>query len=1157
MYFQEYNAYSTGCTVVPSYGTWSGWGGYELYTQSLGPAAYVQYPGLAAAIGQSFTISYGWTQNSNHAPFAKITITDGTNVIFTHIFDETQDSAAWAIANGFTYQNYTDPTYGAANFVNFLTATAATNAFTVRIEKGGGTANDGQYVTADFLLYSSSSPIPKPAAVYDVIVGPAGKSLILLVGDLSHVPSAVTGVTSQPSISVNGGASTALANPIWGVSHSYPYIIYPLTGSSGVLGAPLAPTDVVTVTAVDSWATAAVGPLGAMTSVPARHTSGTILPFVPSRKTMRIGYNVNWANLNEPVIIFSDLARQSGVWGGDVTVNSVGYPTACNSGYGVYVGINGPADNPVGGNSGLYRSSPDGVYTVQWLSTTKDYTVHFSSAGGCTVSTTPTITTLPDGRTRLQQSCVATVPGGLNLLLYVTKPVDIVNDPLGLLGRVASFPIDMTQLQCFPPGVDPDNPPLFTPWFLSLIDGAKCLRFMDALGTNSSSVVDFSDFILPYSKTSPDRLSGGDALLVLTIPIVELSPYDNADSYFHMAGQVGMLIRVDFASPHGLKEAQFCQIGNLIGPNGDGTFPVSGGIWTGTPAQNGGHTTGSSLASGTTLQLNNSQFLVHVLSATAIAFLGPGIGWCINMSFGGTFTSGLGAGSYVFTSVKQYMAPAECISLCNATGADAWLNIPHGATDACVMTFCNLVATSLSPGLRCHLEYSNETWNYAAGFYQYSYCVNNGQLLTTGSGLAMSLAIDAYGKVVPTITNGGTNYAQGVGVPITFTGGTLAGGAPAWGWLQASLGAVTGVHLADPGNYSSAPTGFTLFGTGLAMTMALDGGGNVVPTITNGGIGYRTSSTITFTGGVLNDGTAVTATTYSTNGVVTSLSLVANGHYTAGNPPTGFTVSPNTMDFDNWYVWRMGQVHIMARAAFASAGRTTDLVRVLATQGSWSGNINGRVTDAVAFGWDFEECAGAPYFWNGPYESSLATVFDTLDNDQVMDLMETYMGYSLDVNNFVSNITNALNTFYPRAVPVCYEGGPEMLGLTSNSGTVGGARSRMTARHPRMRWVMFRYLQILQSYGYTLFNDYMLSGNIRSNVYWAAAMWACYVRYDQPAGMGDGSDGLYDNRLNYENIDEGGIVSVVGGAINRWNKLTRAGYNPYLSRGRQLYRCRS
>lgn len=59
------------------------------------------------------------------------------------------------------------------------------------------------------------------------------------------------------------------------------------------------------------------------------------------------------------------------------------------------------------------------------------------------------------------------------------------------------------------------------------------------------------------------------------------------------------------------------------------------------------------------------------------------------------------------------------IALANKLQADYWVNMPHFADDAYMRNFAKLLAENLDPNLRVYIEYSNETWNSAPGFWQY------------------------------------------------------------------------------------------------------------------------------------------------------------------------------------------------------------------------------------------------------------------------------------------------------------------------------------------------------------------------------------------------------------------------------------------------------
>lgn len=59
------------------------------------------------------------------------------------------------------------------------------------------------------------------------------------------------------------------------------------------------------------------------------------------------------------------------------------------------------------------------------------------------------------------------------------------------------------------------------------------------------------------------------------------------------------------------------------------------------------------------------------------------------------------------------------IELCNATGMDAWINIPVAVDDAYIRELALLLKRSLRPELNIYLEHSNEIWNF--GFLQYAW----------------------------------------------------------------------------------------------------------------------------------------------------------------------------------------------------------------------------------------------------------------------------------------------------------------------------------------------------------------------------------------------------------------------------------------------------
>jgi len=67
------------------------------------------------------------------------------------------------------------------------------------------------------------------------------------------------------------------------------------------------------------------------------------------------------------------------------------------------------------------------------------------------------------------------------------------------------------------------------------------------------------------------------------------------------------------------------------------------------------------------------------------------------------------------------------IQLANTLEADPWFCLPHQATDDYVRSFAEMAKARLKPGLKVHLEYSNECWNGI--FTQAGYCRDKGKAL--------------------------------------------------------------------------------------------------------------------------------------------------------------------------------------------------------------------------------------------------------------------------------------------------------------------------------------------------------------------------------------------------------------------------------------------
>ena len=451
-------------------------------------------------------------------------------------------------------------------------------------------------------------------------------------------------------------------------------------------------TDVVTMSVSDGWASTAAGPVDGATSLPLRNpVGGSLLPNVTGRKSMRVGYNVVGSSYSGWFPVHSDLAK--GIdWSGVYQADADGYPTAFAGPYfdvTIY-----EASSDFGGKGKSVPAIPFGDYTVVW-------------DGACDVE-------MRDGSPLIGQGDPSDATFVTSVSSNLTGTIDNKrvfgvrqNDYASLYSPVFSLRVhgtspdpsdttgqrhlcDLRNLRIYPPDVDPANPPLFHPSFVSKLQGVGCIRFMDPLGTNGGNIHDFADF-----HTSSDA-----SYLVskrrLSIPAAEIAGYKGDASGFD--NRNGVIVQVTTGLPHGLATGQYGQLTNT------GTAEVSNESYS------------------TSFNLGYAGSVVQVISPTVflIGLSGdssrPGrvMTNTITGDACGQFQVNIGGGGMAFT---------DCVALCNQVGADLYLNIPPPASDDCVSAMAGYVAANLKSGLKARVEYANECWNY--GFPAYASCCTN------------------------------------------------------------------------------------------------------------------------------------------------------------------------------------------------------------------------------------------------------------------------------------------------------------------------------------------------------------------------------------------------------------------------------------------------
>ena len=76
----------------------------------------------------------------------------------------------------------------------------------------------------------------------------------------------------------------------------------------------------------------------------------------------------------------------------------------------------------------------------------------------------------------------------------------------------------------------------------------------------------------------------------------------------------------------------------------------------------------------------------------------------------------------------EHGVPVEvAVQICNTTGADCWLNVPHEANDDYIKQMATLVHALLGTSQKVYIEFSNEVWNGA--YAQFAYAEAQGKAL--------------------------------------------------------------------------------------------------------------------------------------------------------------------------------------------------------------------------------------------------------------------------------------------------------------------------------------------------------------------------------------------------------------------------------------------
>ncbi len=274
----------------------------------------------------------------------------------------------------------------------------------------------------------------------------------------------------------------------------------------------------------------------------------------------------------------------------------------------------------------------------------------------------------------------------------------------------------------------------------------------------------------------------------------------------------------------------------------------------------------------------------------------------------------------------------------------------------------------------------------------------------------------------------------------------------------------------------------------------------------------------------------------------------------------------NSSRMRRWYAMRAGQIRALARAAWAAAGRdANDVGLVINAQFVSAGRVlelaaeadlidtQGRHKDDPAFAGPipFEGFSVAPYMAVHPYSNEwlAAEQYDAITVPQIMDIGDSYQrniratADGACAKAHADNLAMIATQGRPGVKYLCYEGGPSIMGL-------GGTPAQQYARtiawslHPRARAQFLAHLEMFNEVGV---HEYVKNGPFGTYVA-ESGYGHCYSTYtglEQLAGLGDGTDGRFDNRAVI--MDGNGMaikpslahaVSVVGSAVRAWNRVS-------------------
>jgi hypothetical protein len=493
---------------------------------------------------------------------------------------------------------------------------------------------------------------------------------------------------SLPKIVIDGGSPIQLTH-----GREWHYDAQPAAGHvyfpfDQTIGSPLkiGPNSVVTMSALEGWATTTLGTAPAVSGVAVDNRSGgQLYRALPTSVTMETGYNVHYCSYFAGTLAYTNLAR--------FTTSFAEYPNYPAEGRATLdISIAECAVNYVDGGvlgGKTWPNVPPGAYWVMWDSVTgQDDCTLTASVGTCTETGTPVVgQTTNNKRSYTLGGDSGHWGSNLHAIFH------------GISNGDGTYHYGLTNLRICPAATDPANIPLWRPDFAARFTGMSCVRWAPDINPSFGNATTLADY-----RVNKDYLTRTARTRVVTAGIAQIKAYiGDSGTAYRFPPSLGLAF--EFQCPaHGFSHGQFVWIRNY-----GGTAPL--------------------LTDGTHFALNGTAAHVYYLDADRFVlffrFQNPNYPTLTpaGTTMVGTLTNPSSA-AYVEMTLDMSRPIDDMIQFCNENDLDFWLNISPSTTDQGTIDLITFLGTHLKPGLKLYAEWANEIWNF--GNQPYYWATING-----------------------------------------------------------------------------------------------------------------------------------------------------------------------------------------------------------------------------------------------------------------------------------------------------------------------------------------------------------------------------------------------------------------------------------------------